>query len=193
MMLMAFGLFFVRAGATNVLVPAFGDRVLSMSPAAVGAVISAGSLVSLAMMAPAGRIADLRGRRPVALAGVFSTAGAVTLFGLASNPASLLGASAAVGVGMGLASVALPTMVGDIAPSGTEGLASGLYRIANDLGWVAGPLVLGWLADMSRFGLGFVVSGIPIAAGGLLFASRPAPSDKRPVHTSRTRAGRYRA
>lgn len=65
-------------------------------------------------------------------------------------------------------------MLGDIAPSGTEGRASAVYRMANDLGWVVGPVTLGLLADSSKYGLAFAVAGLPLAIGGaVLLRWRP--------------------
>lgn len=173
-MVLAFGLFFVRAGATNVLVPAFADEVLALSPGRIGVIISLGSSVSLVVMAFAGRLADTWGRRPVALAGVFGTAVTVSLYGLSDTTMELALVSALTGVGVGLAAVALPTMIGDMAPPGTEGLASGLYRIANDLGWVIGPVALGAMADGSLFGLAFILAGLPLLVGGVAFLATSA-------------------
>jgi MFS family permease len=165
-MFLGFGLFFLRAGAISVLVPAFADVVLDMSPAMIGILISLGSMTSLVAMPIAGHVADRFGRVPVALAGAFSTAATVTLFGLADGVVGMMVISALLGLGIGLAAVALPTMIGDIAPSGTEGRASAVYRMANDLGWVVGPVTLGLLADSSRYGLAFTVAGLPLAIGG---------------------------
>jgi DHA1 family multidrug resistance protein-like MFS transporter len=173
-MVLAFGLFFIRAGATNVLLPAYADDVLALSPGRIGVIISLGSIVSLVVMAFSGRLTDTIGRRPVALAGVFLSAATVAAYGLATGTAQIAVVSAFTGVGAGLAAVALPTMIGDMAPPGTEGLASGLYRMSNDLGWVVGPTVLGIMADSSQYGLAFVAAGLPLLVGGLLFLAMPA-------------------
>jgi MFS transporter, DHA1 family, multidrug resistance protein len=173
-MVLAFGLFFVRAGATNVLVPAYADDVLSLSPGQIGMIISLGSIVSLFVMAVAGRLTDTMGRRPVAMAGVFVSAFMVAAYGLANGTSQIALVAALNGVGAGLAAVALPTMIGDMAPPGTEGLASGLYRMANDMGWIVGPTVLGFMADSSQYGLAFVVAGLPLLLGGLMFTATPA-------------------
>ncbi len=176
-MLVGFGLFFVRAGAINVLLPAFADDVLAMSPTRIGAIISLSSVVSLLVMPIAGQLADSHGRIPVALAGTFGTAASVGLFGLATSTTGIVAVSAVIGIGIGFASVALPTMIGDLAPEGTEGRASGVYRMANDMGWVFGPITLGLLADTSRYGLAFLVAGLPLLIGGFaLQRLRPSPS-----------------
>ena len=172
-MLSGFSLFFVRAGAINVVVPAFADEVLALSPAQIGAVISLGSIVSLLFMPLAGKLADSIGRWQVAVAGALTTSGTVALYGLVDTALQLYLVAALTGVGIGLAAVALPTMIGDIAPPGTEGRASGVYRMANDLGWIFGPATLGLLADRSQYGLAFVVAGLPfVLAAALLSRSR---------------------
>ncbi len=172
-MLSGFSLFFVRAGAINVVVPAFADDVLSLSPAQIGAVISLGSVVSLLVMPLAGGLSDSIGRWQVAVAGALITAGTVSLYGLADHAVHLYIVAALTGVGIGLAAVALPTMIGDIAPAGTEGRASGVYRMANDMGWVFGPVTLGFLADRSQYGLAFILAGLPfLVAAAMLARSR---------------------
>lgn len=171
-MLLGSGLFFIRAGATNVLMPAFSDEVLSLSPSLIGAIISLGSVVSLMVMPVAGRLADSVGRRPVALVGAFGSATTIAMYGLADSAIGLAFVAALTGLSVGLLAVALPTMIGDIAPPGTEGLASGVYRIANDLGWVSGPIVLGLLADSGRYGVGFIVAGIPLMIGAITLLLR---------------------
>jgi DHA1 family multidrug resistance protein-like MFS transporter len=173
LMLCGFSLFFVRAGAINVVVPAFADEVLGMSPAQIGAVISLGSIVSLLIMPFAGRLADSVGRWQVAVAGALVTSATVALYGLATSSSQLFFVAALTGIGIGLAAVALPTMIGDIAPPGAEGRASGVYRMASDLGWVFGPATLGLLADSGQYGLAFVVAGVPfVVAAAVLARSR---------------------
>lgn len=166
-MVMGFGLFLIRAGATNVLMPAFASEVLAMSPSFIGAIISAGSVVSLLVMPVAGRLADTVGRIPVAIAGAVGTAAAIATYSLASTGLHLILTAALTGASVGLVAVALPTMIGDIAPRGAEGLASGVYRMANDVGWILGPITLGLLADQARFELGFAVAGVPLVLGAL--------------------------
>ncbi|MFT7474820.1 MAG: DHA1 family multidrug resistance protein-like MFS transporter [Verrucomicrobiales bacterium] len=168
-----FSVFFVRAGGINVVVPAFGDSILSMSPAAIGAVISLGSVVSLVVMPLAGRLADSRSRWEVAVGGALMTAITVALFGVVENEIQFFAIAALSGIGIGFVAVALPTMIGDLAPPGTEGRASGVYRMANDMGWIFGPITLALLADQSRYGLAFLVAGVPLLlAAAVLSRSR---------------------
>jgi MFS family permease len=172
-MALGFSLFFLRAGARNALLPAYADEVGGLSATAIGAVVSASSLTSVAAMLPTGRLVDRVGRKPVTLAGVVLVAGSVALYGTTSSLWGLLGVSGLAGLTVGLASVPLPTMVGDLAPEGSEGIAAGVFRMANDLGWIVGPLLLGAMADAALWGWGFVVAGVPLLVAGALFLLAP--------------------
>ncbi len=178
-MALGFALFFLRAGARNALLPAYADEVGGLSPTAIGAVISASSLTSVVAMIPTGRLVDRVGRKPVTLVGVVVVVASVMLYAVTSSLWGLLAVSALTGLTVGLASVPLPTMVGDLAPAGTEGIASGVFRMANDAGWIVGPLVLGAMADAGQWGWGFVVAGIPLLLAGAAFLGAPETKPAR--------------
>jgi uncharacterized protein YhfF/predicted MFS family arabinose efflux permease len=168
-----FALFFLRAGAGNALLPAYADEVAGLSPTAIGFVVSASAVTAVGAMIPTGRLVDRVGRKPVILTGTAALAGSVALYGTTSSLAGLLAVSGLVGLTMGLVSVPPPTMVGDLAAEGTEGVAAGVFRMANDLAWVVGPLVLGWMADAGLWGWGFVVAGLPLLVVGAGFVWAP--------------------
>jgi len=172
-MLLGFSLFFLRAGARNALLPVYADEVAGLSATAIGGVVSASSLTSVVAMLPTGRLVDRVGRKPVTLAGVVLVAASVALYGTTSSLWGLLAVSGLAGLTVGLASVPLPTMVGDLAPDGAEGIAAGVFRMANDVGWIVGPLVLGAMADAALWGWGFVVAGVPLLLSGLVFVWAP--------------------
>jgi MFS family permease len=45
--------------------------------------------------------------------------------------------------------------------------------MANDVGWIVGPLLLGAMADAALWGWGFVVAGVPLLVTGALFLLAP--------------------
>ena len=130
-------------------------------------------VASVVAMLPTGRLVDRVGRKPVTLAGVVLVAASVALYGTTSSLWGLLAVSGLAGLTVGLASVPLPTMVGDLAPDGAEGIAAGVFRMANDVGWIVGPLVLGAMADAALWGWGFVVAGVPLLLSGFVFVWAP--------------------
>lgn len=178
-MFAGFGLFVVRAGVTNLLVPAFSDDVLGLSPGAIGAVISFGSAMSLIVMPLAGRIADTTGRWPVAIVGMAGSAVTVALYSFATDLATIVVVTAGAGLVAGLGAVALPTMMGDIIPPGTEGRASGVYRMSADLGWVFGPLLLGALADRGNYTSAFNLTALLLLVAAAFLWRSPVLRDGR--------------
>lgn len=172
-MALGFSLFFLRAGARNALLPAYADEVGGLSTTAIGLVVSASSLTSVVAMIPTGRLVDRVGRKPVALIGAVVVAASVALYGSTTSLWGLLAVSGLAGLTVGLASVPPATMVGDLAPPGTEGVASGIFRMAADGGWIVGPLVLGAMADAAWWGWGFIAAGIPLLISGALFVRAP--------------------
>jgi MFS family permease len=184
-MVMGFSLFFMRAGARNALLPAYADAVGGLSASAIGLVVGVSSVTSVAAMIPTGRLVDRLGRKPVVLLGAVAASASVALYGTTSGLWGLVGVSALAGLTVGLASVPLSTIVGDLAPSGAEGIAAGVFRMANDGGWIVGPLVLGALGEAGAWGLGFIVAGLPLVIGGLLFVRAPetGPSRRGPPRT----------
>lgn len=88
---------------------------------------------------------------------------------------------AAIGLGIGTAMV-YPTLlasIGDVAHPAWRGVAVGVYRFWRDLGYVAGAIVAGVLADAFSLGTAIIAVGALTAATGLLVALR-MPETSRP-------------
>jgi MFS family permease len=168
--LVAVALFIMRSGARITLFPLYGDKVAHLDPASIGTILSVSAITNLLIVNYAGRLVDRIGRKPVAIWGLVSSAVATSAYGLFHTFGSLLAVSAVFGVASGIASIPPPAMVGDLAPEGLEGSAVGLYRMAGDLGFVIGPLLVGLIADTGAFSMGFVASGVAllIAAGAMM-------------------------
>ena len=81
-------------------------------------------------------------------------------------------ALAALGVGTALVYPALLAAVGDVAHPSWRGVAVGVYRLWRDLGYVAGALLAGFLAD--AFGIPFAIDAIGVItmASGIVVAVR---------------------
>jgi MFS family permease len=79
---------------------------------------------------------------------------------------------ALLGVGTALVYPALLAAVGDLAHPSWRGVAVGVYRLWRDLGYVAGALLAGFLADM--FGIPFAINvvGVITMASGIVVAIR---------------------
>jgi DHA1 family multidrug resistance protein-like MFS transporter len=169
LMLVGFSMMFMRGGARVTLLPLYAEQSLGFGAGDIGILLSVSALTNLLIVNPAGRFVDSVGRKPVAMLGLTTAAIATAGYGLFESFTGLLIVSMVFGVTSGLASIAPPTMVGDLAPEGAEGSAVGVYRMSGDLGFVIGPLALGAIADTGAFTAGFFITGaVMLVAAALL-------------------------
>ncbi|MEW2489232.1 MFS transporter [Streptomyces sp. NPDC048411] len=129
---------------------------------------------------PTGHLADRIGRKPLIVTGMFvQAAGFVLALALLDRPL-LAGILSAVALGLGTAMVypALIASVSDHAHPAWRANALGTYRFWRDIGYAAGALVAGVLADALGLGATVIAAAVLTAASGLLAArwitDRPA-------------------
>ncbi len=158
-----------RYAATGVrfsLVPLYGDEVIGAGTLVVGVALTLSSISHAAVLWPAGRLIDTRGRRILAAPAYLAFAVASAALIWATGVTGFLIVMVIYGVGTGLTSVTPPAIVGDVAEPADTGKAVGVLNTAGDLGMVAGPAVSGWLAGQISYAAGFGTS-----AGLLLVAA----------------------
>ncbi|MDH5372266.1 MAG: MFS transporter [Acidimicrobiia bacterium] len=180
LMLVGFSMMFMRGGARVTLLPLYAEQSLGFGAGDIGILLSVSALTNLLIVNPAGRFVDRVGRKPVAMLGLTTAAIATAGYGLFESFTGLLIVSMVFGITSGMASIAPPTMVGDLAPEGAEGSAVGVYRMSGDLGFVIGPLALGAIADTGAFTLGFFLTGAVMLLAAALLAFVP---ETRRSHT----------
>ena len=123
-------------------------------------------------MVPMGSLSDKIGRRNPLIACLLLTAAATLLVPYTGNLLFLSLSMAFYGAVIGL-SGPIAAFVTDVSPPNKLELSMSLYRMISDIGFIGGPLILGYLADTSGT-LSFVgtssahVGVIPFAAASLL-------------------------
>ena len=182
--LFTFSIFFTRTGARQTIIPLLGDDRLGLTAGSLGAVFAMMALINLAAIGPAGAWADRFGRKRVIVPSAFLTAIGLGLFALTGNLALFLVAAVVQAIGTGLGGPAPAAYAADVIPAKARGLGMGLYRTYSDIGFVAGPLLLGWLADATgSFNWSLWATAILVAASALifgLFARETAGQQKEP-------------
>ncbi|MFI9592764.1 MFS transporter [Nonomuraea sp. NPDC052265] len=121
---------------------------------------------------PAGHLADRVGRKPLIVTGMLvQAAGLLLALALLDTPL-LAGGLSAVALGLGTAMVypALIASVSDHAHPAWRANALGAYRFWRDIGYAAGALVAGVLADALGLGATVVAGAVLTAVSGLLAA-----------------------
>ncbi|MBY8998553.1 MAG: MFS transporter [Candidatus Thorarchaeota archaeon] len=143
-----FTMFLLRTGVRSTLVPLFAANNLGMDLSAIGLVLTIGAITSAITIVPMGRISDRIGRKiPLAICLVL-TAGVVLLIPFSMDLLTLSIAIAIYGAVIGLSGPGA-AYVTDVSPQDKLEISMGLYRMISDFGFVVGPLLLGFLADMT--------------------------------------------
>ena len=147
-------------GVRMATVPLFAVAALGAGPEAAGlalAVFAAGNAAALTF---SGRLADSLGRKPMLIAGLLVAGLATAAIGFTSGLVWFLVASAVAGVGSGILGPAQQAAVADVIGnerSGGKVLAA--YQMTSDIGAIAGPVLVGFLADQLGYGWAFGVTG----------------------------------
>jgi MFS family permease len=164
----------VQAGALVFLFPLYLASRGRVEAEAVGLIVSLAVLGRLAALAWGGAFSDRRGRMPVLVPGLLAYAVLLAILPLLTWPGALGAWSLAIGAVGGLVAPLPAAIVGDATPPGLHGIAVGTLRTMTDTGHIAGPIVLGALAD---------ALGLPAAflSGALLlvFAAWQSPRATR--------------
>lgn len=181
-------------GLRAALIPLFVVQGLKQGPSLSGWAFLVAAIVQACFLVPAGRITDLRGRRPAMIIGTSATVvGMVMLMAddLASGSVSValvvfFASMIVMSVGTAFLGSAPSAVVGDIMGGRQGGSVVATYQMVSDLGAVIGPLLGGLLLDLYGFEWAFGV-GAAVAAIALVFVlvmpetlRKPAPAGGQP-------------
>lgn len=162
-------IFMTRAGTRGVLVPLHADGSLGWGPAEIGVLFTFTGALTLFTLMPAAWAVDHLGRRVVIMfSGVVAGLGVLILASSSMVAVFVIG-NVLMSFGTGTAGPAPSTFAADITPERMRGLGIGLYRSAGDVGFVAGPFLLGWLSDATSITVAMRVAGTLVALGGMWF------------------------
>jgi MFS family permease len=112
-----------------------------------------------------GALSDRFGRKPLIVSGMWLQAAALALLPLTRGFAPWAAAMILLGLGTAMVYPTFLAAISDVAHPSWRASAVGVYRLWRDLGYAAGALLAGLLAD--RFGVPWAIAAI----GALTFAS----------------------
>jgi MFS transporter, DHA1 family, multidrug resistance protein len=147
---------FALVGARSAMVPLFVKEDLHRPAGWAYATFLVVTVVSGALLLPAGKVADTIGRRPVIVVGLLVGAVGFLLLPTLPATAALLGGAVLIGVAAASDSVAPGAVMGDVV-AGKGGTVVAVYQMAGDVGSVLGPVVTGWVADSAGYGSTFAL------------------------------------
>jgi MFS family permease len=162
-----------RWAATGVrfsLVPVFGVEEVGATTLVMSFALTLAALTHLAVVYPAGKIADTLGRRRLSVAAYLGFAVVAAVLAWAGTVTAFLVVMALYGLATGFSSVTPPAIVGDVVPKSRTGVSIGVLNTAGDAGSVLGPLVSGFLADQVGYGAGFGASAVLLLVAAVVAA-----------------------
>lgn len=161
------------------LVPVFVIEALEHSAAVAGISMSVFAAGNAAMLFVSGKLADTRGRKPVAVVGLVVSGLATIWMGFTGDLWTFMAASLIAGAGAGLLNPPQNAVVADvIGARGKGGPVLAGFQMVTDLGAIIGPMAAGLLADSFGFGASFAITGasLLLAVGFWFVAPETLPT-----------------
>ena len=177
--LVSFAQFFARTGAIFTVVPILGAVKLGLRPDQIGTGLTLVSLLNLGMVYFTGVLADRFGRKTIIVPSNLLTVVSMTALALAPSYGWFVAGLALWGIAGGVAGAVPAAYAADMAPPGMNALTMSTFRTVSEFGYVIGPLLLGWISDLSSGEAAlFTTAGI-FAATSALFAFFAPETRKR--------------
>src|SRR5699024_5297047 len=140
---------------------------LDAEPGWVGVAFAIAAVVQAALMLPAGRLADTAGRRAGLLTGAGVTAAGLVALALGGSLVVAMVAMGVFGAGAAFLGSAPGALVGDVAGK-RSGTVVAVFNMANDLGAMSGPLIVGVMVDAGSYAGAFGVGAVVVLVAGVL-------------------------
>jgi EmrB/QacA subfamily drug resistance transporter len=170
---------FLDATIVNIAFPSIQADFSDASRASLSWVLNAYAIVFAALLVPAGRLADMLGRRRVFMAGLATFTVASALCAAAPSVEALVALRIVQAAG---AAMVIPSSLALLLPAFApekRGMAVGLWGAAAAVAAATGPTLGGALIEASDWRLVFLVN-IPVGAIALAVASRVLQESKDP-------------
>lgn len=164
---MAFASGFSRTAALWQSIPLLAASRHGMGYDLIGLAVTVTALANVAVLPLAGRLTDRYGSRMLPPFSAVLFAAALLLIAFSHGQFGFWSGVALAGVAGGLNGPSLAAALVEMSPGRLIGPAMGAQRTASDLGFVTGPVAVGLIADLTRFGQ---VGGLVVTAGLLVLA-----------------------
>ncbi len=163
-----------RTGGLFSIVPLLGTERLGLSVTEIGFAIAVGTVVGLMASYPGGMLTDYFGRKAVIAPSTVISGASMLLFCVAPSYAWFMAASIVWGIASAIGGAAPSVYAADSAPPGRNATTLSIFRMAGDIGYVAGPLALGVIADLFGATVSLITAaGLLVVAGGLFAIGAP--------------------
>lgn len=169
-----FSIGFAVYGVRVSVLPMFLLLVLSAPAKWIGIGLTVGALAQTLLLPKAGVWVDRLGVKPVLLAGLSLVLASFLLIDLNQNLTSYLIGLALMGAGTACCTTSTAVAAGNAA-NGRGGTVISTYQMSADLGMVAGPILIGFLAETYSFSIALGVTAALLATALLTALLIPKP------------------
>lgn len=168
-----------RTGGLFSVVPLLGAMRLGLSVKAIGFALALGTVIGLVAAYPGGMLIDRFGRKAVIAPATVISGISMLIFCVAPDYIWFIAASIAWGTASSIGGAAPAAYAADTAPPGLNATTITVFRMAGDIGYVAGPIALGLLSDGMGPVVALVVAATLLVLSGGLFAALAPESYRR--------------
>jgi MFS family permease len=152
--LINFGVFFTRTASQWQLVPLVGHERFGLDAGTLGLALTVTAVANIVTLPASGWLIDRFGARVCVVVSTIALGLGLAVLTVAASVTWFWVAMALTGLAGGLNGPAINTYVIEIAPRESYGPALGIQRSAGDAGFIAGPIIVGLVDDLTRFGHG---------------------------------------
>ena len=177
--LITFLLFFTRIGSRLTILPLLGAERLQLGPSQIGLALTWLAVLNFAFLYPAGSMADRWGRKKILVPGCLFMGLALIMFSFSNEFWFFMISATLLGIATGVSGPIPAVYAADVIPSNNYGMTMGLFRTFGDLGWMMGPVLLGFFSDLGGYGLALQANAVFLFIGIALFGLRAKESVSR--------------
>ena len=159
-----------RTGGLFNIIPIIGSFRIQLAYDEIGIALAIGSLLGLCAVYPAGVAVDRWGRKAIIVPFTFVTGISFLLFAVAETFFWFAFANALWGIASGIGGSAPAAYAADSAPPGMNASAMSLFRMLGDIGYVVGPILLGFIVDIHGTNVALYTAASILFIIGTLFA-----------------------
>lgn len=155
-------------GARNTVIPMWAEH-LGIENSTTSLIVGVAGAVDMLLFYPAGKLMDKLGRNWVAIPSMLVMGVALFLLPLTAGVVTVGVVAMLLGLGNGVSSGILMTLGSDASPAHGRAQFLGLWRLLQDTGSAAGPLLVSAGAALGSLAAGVWAAGAlgPVAAGAL--------------------------
>ena len=165
----SFAQFFARTGAIFTVIPLLGKEQIGLTASQIGIVMSTVSLLTIATLYHSGLWSDRFGRKRVIAPSAIVCGIGIAMFAFSSSYVMFFASAVFWGLGSGIGGPAPAAYVADLSPAALRGQMFGAFRSLSDCGYIAGPLLLGWMTDQYGFVPPLLLTAAMFISSGVLF------------------------